>query len=70
MRALLLLLLLATACEDGTESPVDAGSTVDAGPAACTSFANDNDKLHNAPTTATTIKKTPTHPPLVNGELP
>jgi hypothetical protein len=57
--------LLLAGCPKGTETP-DAGE-----PNACdTAPTAVHGQLLLAPTDSTVVKKTPTHPPLVNGELP
>lgn len=47
----------------------DAGIADDAS-AACESFETEHEQLLNAPTNATVIRKTPTHPPVGDAGLP
>jgi hypothetical protein len=75
-RALVALALASTlagasACgDDDTVMPADAGATIDGGGGACESFPTENAELLNAPTTATVIRKTPSHPPIGDAGLP
>ena len=48
---------------------IDAGSGSDAS-AACQSFDTENERLLNAPTSATVVHKSPNHPPVGDGGLP
>src|SRR2546430_4749086 len=61
----------------GTDGGTDSGTNnndagTDGGNNSCSNFATAYEQLINAPTTATSIKKTPTYPPLSNfdGGLP
>lgn len=64
---ILMCALLLAACGKPDQQP-DAGAGGGGGSGEqCTTFATAHDQFLNAPTTATIIKKTPTHPPIEGG---
>jgi hypothetical protein len=74
MRPIVIAALIATltACgDDDPRRPADAApDPTDGAAATCEDFATEHEELLNAPTDATVIVKTPTHPPVGPDGLP
>lgn len=63
------MVLISLAACAGGPGPADGGDPADAGEATCASFATAHERLLNASTSATVLRKKPAHPAL-DGGLP